>query len=183
MNHSPTQTQDASRLAGSTPFNLLEQQRRRQNSRPRILGSANATVHRPNVIPVPVENFVPCRAPAARRVLVVDDNHDLAESLATVLRLWGHDVRIAFDGRAAVAAAKSRPPDIVLLDIGLPTLDGFEVARQMRANSDLRQTRIVVISGYGRAEDRQRSREAGIDLHLTKPVDPLVLQRLLAGDC
>ena len=118
-------------------------------------------------------------APRARRVLVVDDNRDLAESLAVVLRLWGHDVRVAYDGRSALETAQEYTPEVVLLDIGLPQLDGFEVARRLRQRPELRQARLVAITGYGRDEDRRRSAEAGFDLHLTKPVDPLDLQPLL----
>jgi CheY-like chemotaxis protein/two-component sensor histidine kinase len=118
--------------------------------------------------------------PVGRRVLIVEDNRDLAESLAMVLRLWGHDVTVAFDGPAALTAARARPPEVVFLDIGLPFLDGFEVARRMRQEPKLRKARIVAITGYGGDEDRRRSREVGIDLHLTKPVDPLDLQPLLA---
>ncbi len=114
------------------------------------------------------------------RVLVVDDNRDLADSLGVILRLWGHDVAVAYDGNEALERAQSWPPDVVFLDIGLPGVDGFEVARLMRADPDLRRARIIAITGYGRDEDRQRSREVGIDLHLTKPVDPWDLQRLLA---
>jgi signal transduction histidine kinase/CheY-like chemotaxis protein len=115
-----------------------------------------------------------------RRVLVVDDNRDLAESLAMVLRLWGHEVAVAYDGPAALAAAHERPPEVVFLDIGLPHLDGFEVARRLREDPDLRRARIVAITGYGRDDDRRRAQDAGIDLHLTKPVDPSDLQPLLA---
>jgi two-component system CheB/CheR fusion protein len=115
-------------------------------------------------------------------VLVVDDNRDLAESLAMILRLWGHDVSVAYDGTQALELARSHLPDVVFLDIGLPRLDGFEVARQMRADPDLCRALIVAITGYGREEDRQRSREVGIDLHLTKPVDPWELQPLLAAE-
>jgi CheY-like chemotaxis protein/two-component sensor histidine kinase len=118
-------------------------------------------------------------APRARRVLVVDDNRDLAESLAMVLRLWGHDVRVAYDGRSALETAQEYAPEVVLLDIGLPQLDGFEVARRLRQRPELRQARLVAITGYGRDEDRRRSAEAGFDLHLTKPVDPAELQPLL----
>ena len=119
------------------------------------------------------------QAMSRRRILVVDDNRDLAESLAMILRLWGHDVAVAYDGAEAMAAAMARPPEVVFLDIGLPHIDGFEVAQRMRANPRLRQARIVAITGYGRDEDQRRSREAGIDLHLTKPVDPIVLKPLL----
>jgi two-component system CheB/CheR fusion protein len=127
----------------------------------------------------PAETPVPLNVPSSRRVLVVDDNRDLAESLAMILRFWGHDVIVAYNGREALELAKSRPPDVVFLDIGLPHLDGFEVARQMRADAELRRARIVAITGYGREEDRQRSRDVGFDLHLTKPVDPWQLQALL----
>lgn len=118
----------------------------------------------------------------SRRVLVVDDNRDLAESLAMVLRLWGHDVAVAFDGREALQAAKERLPEVIFLDIGLPLLDGFEVAKRLRSEPETRKMRIIAVTGYGREEDYRRSREAGIDLHLTKPVDPLVLQRLLVEE-
>jgi CheY-like chemotaxis protein len=122
------------------------------------------------------------RAAYRRKVLVVDDNRDLAESLATVLRLWGHDVVVAYDGAQALAAARARPPEVVFLDIGLPRLDGFEVAQRLRADPALRRTRIVAVTGYGHDEDRRRSEAVGIDIHLTKPVDPIVLQRLLVSE-
>ncbi len=118
-------------------------------------------------------------ASKGRRVLVVDDNRDLAESLAMVLRLWGHEVHVAYDGRAALEAAQRHAPEVVFLDIGLPHLDGFEVARRLRQRPELKAARLVAITGYGREEDRRRSREAGFDLHLTKPVDPTDLQPLL----
>jgi CheY-like chemotaxis protein len=88
-------------------------------------------------------------------------------------------VFVAYDGPEALELAASHRPDVVFLDIGLPHLDGFEVARRMRADPILRKTRIVAVTGYGREEDHRRSREVGIDVHLTKPVDPIVLQRLL----
>jgi CheY-like chemotaxis protein len=129
----------------------------------------------------PFESLTPLVPAVPRRVLVVDDNRDLAETLAMILRLWGHDVAVAYDGPQALEMARSRPPEVVFLDIGLPRLDGFEVARQMRADPNLCRARIVAITGYGRDEDRQRSRDVGIDVHLTKPVDPWQLQPLLAG--
>jgi CheY-like chemotaxis protein len=131
--------------------------------------------------PAPAEEVVKTEVPHPRRVLVVDDNRDLAESLAVVLRLWGHDVVVAYDGPEALESAQERPPEVVFLDIGLPHLDGFEVARRMRADPVMRHARIVAITGYGRDEDYRRSQEVGIDLHLTKPVDPIVLQPLLRG--
>lgn len=133
-------------------------------------------------VSAPVESLTPVNPAAPRRVLVVDDNRDLAETLAMILRLWGHEVAVAYDGPQALEMARSRPPEIVFLDIGLPRLDGFEVARQMRADPNLCCARIVAITGYGRDEDRQRSRDVGIDVHLTKPVDPWQLQPILAGN-
>ena len=103
----------------------------------------------------------------------------MAESLALVLRLWGHDVSVAYDGAAALEAAKTHPPEVVLLDIGLPILDGYQVARRLRQQRGLERARIVAVTGYGREEDRRKAREAGFDLHLVKPVDPKVLQEVL----
>jgi signal transduction histidine kinase/ActR/RegA family two-component response regulator len=117
-----------------------------------------------------------------RTVLVVDDNRDLAESLAMVLRLWGHDVSVAYDGAAALEAARTHPPEVILLDIGLPVLDGYQVARRLRQERGLERARIVAITGYGREEDRQKAREAGFDVHLVKPVDPKDLQEILTDD-
>ncbi len=119
-------------------------------------------------------------APAALRVLLVDDNVDGAESLARLLRLDGHDVRLAHDGPSALAVAAELRPDVVVLDLGLPRMDGFEVARCLRDRPDTRGAMLVAVTGYGRDEDRIRSREAGLDHHLVKPVDLLVLRRLLA---
>lgn len=107
--------------------------------------------------------------PVPKRVLVVDDNADAAESLADVLQLDGHRVEVARDGRAAIARARELRPDVVLCDIGLPDLDGYAVARAIRADPALRATRLVALSGYAQPEDRARAREAGFDAHLAKP--------------
>ena len=115
-------------------------------------------------------------------VLVVEDNEDSAEALAAVLRLWGHDVRVAFDGLAALETAKTFRPDVVLSDVGLPGMDGYELARRLRADPALRETLLVALSGYGRDEDRERARDAGFDRHLVKPPDLDALARLLAAD-
>jgi PAS domain S-box-containing protein len=97
-----------------------------------------------------------------------------------LLKLFGHEVRCVYDGPSALAAAKDYRPEVVVLDIGLPEMDGYEVAKRMRASSQLQNTRIVAVTGYGQDEDRRRSRDAGFDQHLTKPVDPDVLQSLVA---
>jgi len=114
------------------------------------------------------------------RVLVVEDNVDAAESLATLLRLWGHDVRVVHDGLDALDAARSYLPEVVLLDIGLPGLDGYQVAERLRTERGLASTLLVAMTGYGQPEDRRRSAEAGIHHHFVKPVEPFVLRNLLA---
>ena len=118
--------------------------------------------------------------PPGLRVLVVDDNHDAVETLAMLLGLWGHDVRLAADGPSAVETAAAHRPDVVLLDISLPGMSGYEVAERLRANPELRETVLVAMTGYGQAEDKKETRKAGFTLHLVKPVEPDVLQKLLA---
>jgi CheY-like chemotaxis protein len=121
------------------------------------------------------------RAARPRRILVVDDNADSAESLALLLQLSGHVVRTEFDGGAAVEAAREFAPDIVLLDIGLPVLSGYEVAQRIRQAKGSPRPLLVALTGWGQEEDRRRSTEAGFDTHLVKPVDPQELLRLV-GD-
>jgi CheY-like chemotaxis protein len=106
-----------------------------------------------------------------RRVLVVDDNVDAADTLAEALRHAGHEVREEYDGPSALGAAKQFQPDVILLDLGLPGMDGFEVARRLRTDAGLSKVRLVAITGYGQAEDRKRTAELGIGQHLVKPVD------------
>jgi CheY-like chemotaxis protein len=106
-----------------------------------------------------------------RRVLVVDDNVDSAESLALLLRVTGHEVRTAHHGPAALETAQTFAPEIVLLDIGLPRMDGLEVARRMRQDLGLTNALLVAMTGYGQDEDRRRTQEAGFNAHLVKPVD------------
>jgi signal transduction histidine kinase len=113
------------------------------------------------------------------RILIVDDNRDSAESLATLLQMLGHDVRAAYDGEAGLRLAKQFSPDIVLLDIGLPRLSGLEAAQRIRHDLGLRDTLLIAMTGYGQEEDKRRSREAGFNAHLVKPVDFGELQKLL----
>jgi signal transduction histidine kinase len=113
------------------------------------------------------------------RVLVVDDNADAAESLAWLLKQGKHDVRVAHDGRRAVELAQEFRPQAVVLDLGLPELDGYEVARQLRQSDETRGTLLIALSGYGQDEHRRRSSEAGFDYHLVKPVDFAALRRIL----
>jgi signal transduction histidine kinase/CheY-like chemotaxis protein len=116
-----------------------------------------------------------------RRVLVVDDNRDAAEMVAEALRQWGCEARVVTDGQAALDAAAERRPDVVLLDIGMPGMDGLEVARRLRKDPALGDVWLVALTGYGRELDHRHSREAGFDLHLTKPVELEVLQRAIAA--
>ncbi|HEV7516539.1 MAG TPA: chemotaxis protein CheB [Thermoanaerobaculia bacterium] len=115
-----------------------------------------------------------------RRVLVVDDNVDTAESLVLLLRMRGHEVEVAFSGPMALEAVAGFAPEIVLLDIGLPGLDGYEVARRLRQQPGRAKVILVALTGYGQEEDRRLAREAGFDHYLTKPVDPAVIYELLA---
>ncbi|AUX37954.1 MULTISPECIES: ATP-binding protein [Sorangium] len=116
----------------------------------------------------------------ALRVLLVDDNVDAAEGLRRILQLYGHTVAMAHDGPAALEAARASKPELVLLDIGLPGMDGYEVVRRLRAEPELRGSYIAAVSGYGQDQDRRRSREAGFDAHLTKPVATAQLLALVA---
>jgi PAS domain S-box-containing protein len=119
-------------------------------------------------------------APTGWRVLVVDDNVDAADSLGTVLELAGHAVRVTHDGSAALLQAQAWSPHAVMLDIGMPGLDGFEVARRLRTLSEGRPLLLVAITGWGNEDMRQQARQAGFDLHLTKPVEPAAVVDLLA---
>ena len=127
--------------------------------------------------PAPVGR--PRRATTPRRILVVDDHQDAAATLAALLTSWGHVVRTATDGPSALAIAAEQPPDLVLLDIGLPGDDGYEVARRLRELPGCRTATLVAVTGYGQEEDRRRSRAAGFERHLVKPVDPAVVAAIV----
>jgi PAS domain S-box-containing protein len=130
--------------------------------------------------PAPEESSQPAAVPLRRRILVVDDNVDAANSLARLLkRVYGQEVRVAHDGPGALRLAGEFRPEFVLLDIGMPGMDGYEVARRMRERGDLGGARLIALTGWGQEADRLRSRDAGFAHHLVKPVDPEVLCRLL----
>ena len=114
-----------------------------------------------------------------KRLMVIDDNKDAAESMSMLLELWGHEVMCAYDGQSALEAATQFRPDAVFLDIGLPGMDGYEIAERLRELPSASHTVLVAIPGYGQDEDRRRSRDAGIDHHLIKPVAPETLHKLL----
>jgi CheY-like chemotaxis protein len=117
---------------------------------------------------------------ASHRILVADDNRDAAESLAALLRMVGHDVRIAYDGVEAVGLADEYHPDTIVLDIGMPKMNGYEVAQKMRAKTWGKDAMIIALSGWGQEDDKRRSHEVGIDHHLVKPLEPASLLELLA---
>jgi CheY-like chemotaxis protein len=131
-------------------------------------------------VPTPVPKPPVAQVVPPRRVLVVDDNVDAATSLAELLRHRGHDVRAVFDGAAALEEAERFMPDAVVLDIGLPGMDGYETARRLRKLPGGRRMMIVAVTGWGQDEDRRRSREAGFDHHLVKPAHPDAVEQLFA---
>jgi CheY-like chemotaxis protein len=139
-----------------------------------------AGARKPNAAPADTDD----RRPMSRcRVLVVDDNSDAADSLTLLLRHAGQDVRTAYDGVAALAQAHEFNPDLVFLDIGMPGMDGYEVARRLKSEPHLRSATLIALTGWGQEEDRRRSAEAGFDRHLVKPVDAKMLLALLREVC
>jgi CheY-like chemotaxis protein len=116
---------------------------------------------------------------SSHRILVVDDNLDSAQSLAMVLRVTGNEVRVAHDGQTALQVGKEFRPELVLLDIGLPGMDGYEVARRMREMPETKDSLLVAQTGWGQEEDRRRSKDAGFHHHLVKPLEPGAVQALL----
>jgi PAS domain S-box-containing protein len=130
-------------------------------------------------MPVASDSQPPEPQQKRRRLMVIDDNKDAAESMSMLFELWGHEVICAYDGRAALETAAKYRPDAVFLDIGLPGMDGYEIAERLRELPESAHTVLVAITGYGQDEDRRRSREAGIDHHLVKPVSPETLHKLL----
>jgi CheY-like chemotaxis protein len=122
------------------------------------------------------------RRSAPRRILIVDDNQDHVVSLAALLEAMGHEVRAEYDGGAALDAVADYRPHAVILDIGLPVLDGYEVARCLRAAYPDRSLRLIALTGYGQARDSQHAREAGFDSFMIKPPDIRALNTLLSTD-
>ena len=135
------------------------------------------------VEPAPAAEPAEAARPAgpARRILVVDDHQDSTDSLALFLRLRGHEVRTAHDGPTALDEIERYLPEVVFLDLGLPGMSGYDVARRVRMRTDLGPLQLVALTGYGTDGDRQKTRDAGFDVHLAKPVDPRAVDALLAG--
>ena len=120
-------------------------------------------------------------AKSSHRILVVDDNRDGADSLSDMLRIMGNDTRTAYDGEDGVDMAGAFRPDVILLDIGLPKLNGYEACRSIREQSWGNDVVMIAVTGWGRDDDRSRSRDAGFDHHMVKPVDPQALMDMLAA--
>jgi CheY-like chemotaxis protein len=132
--------------------------------------------------PLPPAPLASVPGPAAqRRILIVDDNRDSAESLGMLLSITGHQTHTAFDGLEAVEAAEKLKPDLVLLDIGLPKLNGYEACRRIRDQAWSKGMTVVALTGWGQEEDRSRASEAGFDSYMLKPVDYAALKRLIAS--
>jgi len=117
---------------------------------------------------------------SAKRVLLVEDNADVVDMLAAYLQELGHEVIHARDGRAGLDVALQQRPEVIVCDIGLPGLDGYEIARRVRQTPEPRDCVLIAVSGYGDSIDRERARQAGFDHHLTKPADPVQLADLIA---
>jgi CheY-like chemotaxis protein len=117
----------------------------------------------------------------SRRILVVDDNVDAAEMTSMLLAMWGHEVHTLHDGLSVVAEVESFRPEVVLLDIGLPGMSGYDVARELRQRPACQGIVLAAMTGYGQAKDRQQSREAGFEFHLTKPLDPNLLEAFVTA--
>ncbi len=117
--------------------------------------------------------------PVQRRVLIVDDHRDTADTLASMLELLGYDVRTAYDGASAIAVAEQFRPEVMLMDIGMPRFNGFQVPQRNRAQPWAGQVVLIAVTAWDREEDRRSSHDAGFDAHLCKPVDPEILFRLL----
>jgi CheY-like chemotaxis protein len=115
------------------------------------------------------------------RILVVDDSVTVATTLADVLRFWNYTVEVCHDAYSALEAASRFRPDVVLADLGLPRMNGYQLAEELRARPGLQHVFLIAISGYGQPSDREQSKAAGFARHLVKPVDPAELQRLLEG--
>jgi CheY-like chemotaxis protein len=142
------------------------------------------TVRLPIVVEAPGQEIAPPEESRPQqvplRILIVDDNHDGADLLAMMLGSMGNEIRVAYDGEEAVGLTPEFRPDVVLLDIGLPKLNGYEACRCIRAQPGGEGLLMIAQTGWGQSEDRQRTREAGFDHHLVKPLDPKALRKLIA---
>jgi PAS domain S-box-containing protein len=184
--HSPTRSQGGLGIGLTLVKNLVAMHGGTVSAQSAGLGKGSEFVVRLPLAAAPVkrtETFAPQRPEAAAagfRLLIVDDNEDAANSLAMLLRLQGHLSRVVHNGPDAVVVATAFRPDAILLDIGMPGMDGYEVARRIRERPQLAGVVIAALTGWGQEEDRRRTKAAGFDYHLVKPLDPKALDQLLA---
>jgi CheY-like chemotaxis protein len=130
---------------------------------------------------IPTADDVAVRASAGHyRILLIDDDPDVAESLGLFLEILGHEVELASDGAAALDAARANVPDMMFVDIGLPEMDGYEVARRVRQDAAVKHVHLVALTGWSREQDKERALAAGFDCHLVKPVTPDAIRRVVA---
>jgi PAS domain S-box-containing protein len=137
--------------------------------------------HRPTGAAAAPEEASPVPGPRKRRVLVADDNRDAADSLAMLLKMEGHDVRVVYDGAKAMEAIRENPPEIALLDIGMPEMSGYDVARTVRQTIPKERLTLIAVTGWGQKHDVTRALDAGFDCHFTKPIDPMSVAALLSA--
>jgi len=162
---------DASIMAGGSDHGYQGQATGSQSMAPAARADDSSST-------VPATNAEPSK-PAGQRMLIVDDNRDAADSLGMLMKVMGNDTRVAYDGREALTTAAQFHPEVVLLDIGLPTMSGYEVARELRRRPGGSALLLIATTGWGQPSDKEQSRDAGFDHHLVKPVDPAALLKLL----
>jgi CheY-like chemotaxis protein len=157
-----------------------------QASSPGAGKGAEFTVRLPIVSDAPQPHVPPAESvvstPERYRILVVDDNRDAAESTGTMLRMMGNEVRTAHGGLQAIDEAATFRPDVILLDIGMPGLNGYDAARRIREQDWGKSMVLVALTGWGQEDDKRKALQAGFDHHFTKPVDPREIERLLQRD-
>jgi PAS domain S-box-containing protein len=186
--HTSTRAQGGLGIGLTLVKNLVEMHGGTVEARSSGLGGGSEfVVTLPLVVPVSTpangsdrDGFRAPPATSGYRLLVVDDNRDAALSLAVLLRLQGHDVQVAHDGPTALQVAMRFQPDLMFLDLGMPRMDGYEVARRIRSTPELSRIKLAALTGWGQQEDRRRTAEAGFDHHLVKPPEPKLVEALLA---
>ncbi len=186
--HASTKAQGGLGIGLTLVKNLVEMHNGSVQAHSAGLGQGSEfTVRLPLVSVEPIEDATAPLEPeqaapiSGHRLLVVDDNHDAAISLSMLLRLQGHEVRVAHDGASALEIVARFRPDLIFLDIGMPGMDGYEVARRIRKMPGLDTTILVALTGWGQREDRRRTAEAGFNHHLVKPPEPLAVEAILAS--